>query len=238
MMESNPDPLDPEIRRAARLDPNARARGIADSGVRTRGKAYTKNPSTHTEGNGQQKEKGHAVTGGCIHCGGACLRIYLEARSAASLDAPVDCGAAGADPDFDSSRYRLRRDRCCARGIGAWRNSAGTGKCGRRDASEHSFWQREALHKTSPPTKPERHPCARARFDRRRFCGRRFAYSGTAAGHDVSGRTRRADSFSFHSRTSGTERVVSCWVKSVNGGVVTTRPMAAGESADLEVIAQ
>ena len=46
MVESNPDPLEPEIRRATRLDPRMRAGGIVDSGVKTRGKAYTEKPKT------------------------------------------------------------------------------------------------------------------------------------------------------------------------------------------------
>ncbi|MDQ2869065.1 MAG: hypothetical protein M3R59_11765 [Verrucomicrobiota bacterium] len=44
--------------------------------------------------------------------------------------------------------------------------------------------------------------------------------------------------FHFTTEQAGPNGVVSCWVQSVNGGVVTTRPMAAGDSADLEVIAR
>jgi len=43
--------------------------------------------------------------------------------------------------------------------------------------------------------------------------------------------------FHFTVEQAGPNGVVSCWAQSVNGSVVTTRPMAAGESADLEVIA-
>ena len=44
MTESNPDPLEPELRRSARLDPSARSRAIADTGGKARGKAYTEKP--------------------------------------------------------------------------------------------------------------------------------------------------------------------------------------------------
>jgi hypothetical protein len=43
--------------------------------------------------------------------------------------------------------------------------------------------------------------------------------------------------FHFTVEQAGPNGVVSCWAQSVNGSAVTTRPMAAGESADLEVIA-
>jgi hypothetical protein len=42
--------------------------------------------------------------------------------------------------------------------------------------------------------------------------------------------------FHFTVEQAGPNGVVSCYVNSVNGGSVATRPMAAGESGDLEVI--
>jgi hypothetical protein len=44
--------------------------------------------------------------------------------------------------------------------------------------------------------------------------------------------------FRFTVEQAGAKGVVSCYVNSVNGGVVSTSPMTAGQSADLEVVAR
>jgi hypothetical protein len=44
--------------------------------------------------------------------------------------------------------------------------------------------------------------------------------------------------FHFTVEQAGPAGAVTCWVRSANGGVVTTQPMPAGASADLEVVAQ
>jgi hypothetical protein len=44
--------------------------------------------------------------------------------------------------------------------------------------------------------------------------------------------------FHFTVEQAGPKGVVSCYVNSVSGGVVSTSPMAAGQSGDLEVLAR
>ena len=208
MMESNPDPLEPEIRRAARLDPSTRARGMADSGVRTRGKAYTEKPQTGGTPPVTSSRKKRRVPLLAVAFIAAALvsgfiwkqevlphwmhpwTVVQQEQILTLTPADIDYAAT------DAARAALARGEIppvLANADAATRQNILSGK--------ENLYTKRLLQQNQSGI------LVHARVStRRRFSGRRFANSGTAAGHDVSGRAGRADSFSFHSRTSGTER--------------------------------
>lgn len=239
MMESNPDPLEPETRHAARLDPSTRARGIADSGVRTRGKAYTEKPQIGgTPPAGSRKKRrvpllavafiAAALVSGIIWKQEV-LPHWMHPWTAVQQEQILTLTPADIDyAATDVARAALARGEIppvLANADAATRQNILSGK--------ENLYTKRLLQQNQSGI----------------LVHARVSTSGVFMGEDLltaerpQGTTFPAGPgapthFHFTVEQAGPNGVVSCWVKSVNGGVVTTRPMAAGDSADLEVIAR
>ena len=240
MMESNPDPLEPEIRHAARLDPSTRARGIADSGVRTRGKAYTEKPQiggTPPVTSSRKKRRvpllavafiAAALVSGFIWKQEV-LPHWMHPWTAVQQEQILTLTPADIDyAATDVARAALARGEIppvLANADAATRQNILSGK-------ENLYTKRLLQQNQSGILVHARVSTGGV------FLGEDLLTAERPQGTTFPAGPGAPTHFHFTVEQAGPNGVVSCWVKSVNGGVVTTRPMAAGDSADLEVIAQ
>jgi hypothetical protein len=240
MMESNPDPLEPEIRRTARLDPRTRARGIADSGVRTRGKAYTEKPligGTPPVTSSRRKRRvtllavafiAAALVSGFIWKQEV-LPHWMHPWTAVQQEQILTLTPADIDyAATDAARAALARGEIppvLANADAATRQNILSGK-------ENLYTKRLLQQNQSGILVHARVSTGGV------FLGEDLLTAERPQGTTFPAGPGAPTHFHFTAEQAGPNGVVSCWVKSVNGGVVTTRPMAAGDSADLEVIAQ
>jgi hypothetical protein len=240
MMESNPDPLEPEIRRAARLDPSTRPRGMADSGVRTRGRAYTEKPQTGgTPPVTSSRKKRRVPLLAVAFIAAALVSGFIwkqevlphwmhpwttvqQEQILTLTPADIDYGAT------DAARAALARGEIppvLANADAATRQNILSGK--------ENLYTKRLLQQNQSGI------LVRARVSTGGvFLGEDLLTAERPQGTTFPAGPGAPTHFHFTAEQAGPNGVVSCWVKSVNGGVVTTRPMAAGDSADLEVIAQ
>ena len=239
MMESNPDPVDPEIRRAARLDPGARVRGIADSGVRTRGKAYTEKPQTDAPAvTGSRKKRrmrilAVAVIAAALISGFVWKQEVLPhwTHPWTAVQQEQILTLTPADIDYaatDAARAALARGEIppvLANADAATRQNILSGK-------ENLYTKRLLQQNQSGILVHARVSTGGV------FLGEDLLTAERPQGTTFPAGPGAPTHFHFTVEQAGSNGVVSCWVKSVNGRVVTTRPMATGDSADLEVIAQ
>jgi hypothetical protein len=240
MMESNPDPLEPEIRRAARLDPSTRARGMADSGVRTRGKAYTEKPKTGgtppVTSSGKKRRVpllAVAFIAAALVCGfiwkQEVLPHWMHPWTAVQQEQILTLTPADIDyAATDAARAALARGEIppvLANADAATRQNILSGK-------ENLYTKRLLQQNQSGILVHARVSTGGV------FLGEDLLTAERPQGTTFPAGPGAPTHFHFTTEQAGPNGVVSCWVKSVNGGVVTTRPMAAGDSADLEVIAQ
>jgi hypothetical protein len=240
MMESNPDPLEPELRRAARLDPRTRARGMADSGVGTRGKAYTEKPltgGTPTVTSGRKKRRvpllavafiAAALISGFIWKQEV-LPHWMHPWTAVQQEQILTLTPADIDyAATDAARAALARGEIppvLANADAATRQNILSGK-------ENLYTKRLLQQNQSGILVHARVSTGGV------FVGEDLLTAERPQGTTFPAGPGAPTHFHFTVEQAGPNGVVSCWVKSVNGGVVTTRPMAAGDNADLEVIAQ
>lgn len=240
MMESNPDPSEPEIRRAARLDPSTRARGIADSGVRTRGKAYTEKPQTGGRPpvmSGRKKRRvpllAVAFVAAALVTGfiwkREVLPHWMHPWTAVQQEQILTLTAADIDyAATDAARAALARGEIppvLTNADAATRQNILSGK-------ENLYTKRLLQQNQSGILVHARVSTGGV------FVGEDLLTAERPQGTTFPAGPGAPTHFHFTVEQAGLNGVVSCWVKSVNGGVVTTRPMAAGDNADLEVIAQ
>ncbi len=240
MMESNPDPLEPEIRRAARLDPSTRARGIADSGVRTRGKAYTEKPQTGgTPPVTSSRKKRRVPLLAVAFIAAALVSGFIWKQEVlphwmhpwTAVQQEQILTLTPADIDYaatDAARAALARGEIppvLANADAATRQNILSGK-------ENLYTKRLLQQNQSGILVHARVSTGGV------FLGEDLLTAERPQGTTFPAGPGAPTHFHFTVEQAGPNGVVSCWVKSVNGGVVTTRPMAAGDSADLEVIAQ
>ena len=240
MMESNPDPLEPEIRRAARLDPSTRVRGIADSGVRTRGKAYTEKPQTGGRPPVTSSRKKRRVPLLAVAFIAAALVTgfiwkqevlphWMHPWTAVQQEQILTLTPADIDyAATDAARAALARGEIppvLANADAATRQNILSGK-------ENLYTKRLLQQNQSGILVHARVSTGGV------FLGEDLLTAERPQGTTFPAGPGAPTHFHFTAEQAGPNGVVSCWVKSVNGGVVTTRPMAAGDSADLEVIAQ
>lgn len=240
MMESNPDPLGPEIRRATRLDPSTRPRGMADSGVRTRGKAYTDKPTTGgapTVTSSRKKRRvpllaiafvAAALVSGFIWKQEV-LPHWMHPWTAVQQEQVLTLTAADIDhAATDAARAALARGEIppvLANADVATRQNILSGK--------ENLYTKHLLQQNQNGI------LVHARVSTGGvFLGEDLLTAQRPQGTTFPAGPGAPTHFHFTTEQAGPNGVVRCWVKSVNGGVVTTRPMAAGDSADLEVIAQ
>jgi hypothetical protein len=240
MMESNPDPLEPEIRRAARLDPSTRARGIADSGVRTRGKAYTE--KTQTGGRPpvtSSRKKRRVPLLAVAFLAAALVTGFIWKQEVlphwmhpwTAVQQEQILTLTPADIDYaatDAARAALARGEIppvLANADAATRQNILSGK-------ENLYTKRLLQQNQSGILVHARVSTGGV------FVGEDLLTAERPQGTTFPAGPGAPTHFHFTVEQAGPNGVVSCWVKSVNGGVVTTRPMAAGDNADLEVIAQ
>lgn len=240
MMESNPDPLESGIRRAARLDPSTRARGIADSGVRTRGKAYTEKPQiggTPPVTSSRRKSRvrllavlfiAAALASGFIWKQEV-LPHWMHPWTAVQQEQILTLTPADIDyAATDAARAALARGEIppiLANADAATRQNILSGK-------ENLYTKRLLQQSQSGILVHARVSTGGI------FLGEDLLTAERPQGTTFPAGPGAPTHFHFTVEQAGPNGVVSCWVKSVNGGVVTTRPMAAGDSADLEVIAR
>jgi hypothetical protein len=240
MMESNPDPLEPEIRRAARLDPSTRARGMADSGVRTRGKAYTEKPQTGatppvTSSRNKRRMRLLAVAfiAAALVSGFVwkqeVLPHWMHPWTAVQQEQILTLTPADIDyAATDAARAALARGEIppvLANADAATRQNILSGK-------ENLYTKRLLQQNQNGILVHARVSSGGV------FLGEDLLTAERPQGTTFPAGPGAPTHFHFTAEQAGPNGVVSCWVKSVNGGVVTTRPMAAGDSADLEVIAR
>jgi hypothetical protein len=239
MMESNPDPLEPETRHAARLDPSTRARGIADSGVRTRGKAYTEKPQIGGTPPASSRKKRRvpllavafiaaALVSGIIWKQEV-LPHWMHPWTAVQQEQILTLTPADIDyAATDVARAALARGEIppvLANADAATRQNILSGK-------ENLYTKRLLQQNQSGILVHARVSTGGV------FMGEDLLTAERPQGTTFPAGPGAPTHFHFTVEQAGPNGVVSCWVKSVNGGVVTTRPMAAGDSADLEVIAR
>ncbi|HEX3421265.1 MAG TPA: hypothetical protein VHT01_08550 [Candidatus Udaeobacter sp.] len=240
MMESNPDPLGPEIRRAARLDPSTRAHGLADFGVRTRGKAYTEKPQIGDTPPVTSKRKKRRVPLLAIAFIAAALVSgfiwkqevlphWMHPWTAVQQEQILTLTPADVDyAATDAARAALARGEIppvLANADVATRENILSGK-------ENLYTKRLLQQNQNGILVHARVSTGGV------FLGEDLLTAERPQGTTFPAGPGAPTHFHFTAEQTGPNGVVSCWVKSVNGGVVTTRPMAAGDSADLEVIAQ
>ncbi len=240
MMESNPDPLEPEIRRGAHLDPGTRARGIADSGVRTRGKAYTEKPqigATPPVTSSRKKRRMRLLAVAFIAAAlvsgfvwkQEVLPHWMHPWTAVQQEQILTLTPADIDyAATDAARAALARGEIppvLANADAATRQNILSGK--------ESLYTKRLLQQNQSGI------LVHARVSSGGvFLGEDLLTAERPQGTTFPAGPGAPTHFHFTAEQAGPNGVVSCWVKSVNGGVVTTRPMAAGDSADLEVIAR
>ena len=240
MMESNPDPLEPEIRRATRLDPSTRARGIADSGVRTRGKAYTEKPLTGgTPPVTSSRKKRRVPLLAVAFVAAALVSGFIWKQEVlphwmhpwTAVQQQQMLTLTPADIDYaatDAARAALARGEIppvLANADAATRQNILSGK-------ENLYTKRLLQQNQSGILVHARVSTGGV------FLGEDLLTAERPQGTTFPAGPGAPTHFHFTAEQAGPNGVVSCWVKSVNGGVVATRPMAAGDTADLEVIAQ
>lgn len=243
MMESTPDPLEPELRQASkRLDPAARtrSRAIADTGTNRRGKSYTQKPDLAAKPAAVSAGKRRfpllavaalAVTlalSGLVWKQGS-LPHWMHPWTAAQQEQILTLTAADIDyAATEAARAALARGEIppvLANADAATRQKVLSG--------EDNLYTKQLLKQGEGGI----------------LVHDRVSTGGVFLGEDLltterpQGTTFPAGPgapthFHFTVEQAGPTGAVNCWVQSVNGGVVTTRPMAAGESADLEVIAR
>lgn len=239
-MESNPDPLEPEIRRAARLDPSTRARGMADSGVRTRGKAYTEKPqigATSPVISSRKKRRMRLLAVAFIAAAlvsgfvwkQEVLPHWMHPWTAVQQEQILTLTPADIDyAATDAARAALARGEIppvLANADAATRQNILSGK-------ENLYTKRLLQQNQNGILVHARVSSGGV------FLGEDLLTAERPQGTTFPAGPGAPTHFHFTAEQAGPNGVVSCWVKSVNGGVVTTRPMAAGDSADLEVIAR
>ena len=240
MMESNPDPLEAEIRRAARLDPSTRQRGIADSGLRSRGKAYTEKPQTGgTPPVTSSRKKRRVPLLAVAFIAAALVSGFIWKQEAlphwmhpwTAVQQEQILTLTPADIDYaatDAARAALARGEIppvLANADAATRQNVLSGK-------ENLYTKRLLQQNQSGILVHARVSTGGV------FLGEDLLTAERPQGTTFPAGPGGPTHFHFTTEQAGPNGVVHCWVKSVNGGVVTTRPMAAGDSADLEVIAQ
>jgi hypothetical protein len=240
MMESNPDPLEPGIRRAARLDPSMRSRGIADSGVRTRGKAYTEKPQIGgTPSVTSSRRKSRVRLLAVLFIAAALVSGFIWKQEVlphwmhpwTAVQQEQILTLTPADIDYaatDAARAALARGEIppvLANADAATRQNILSGK-------ENLYTKRLLQQNQSGILVHARVSTGGI------FLGEDLLTAERPQGTTFPAGPGAPTHFHFTAEQAGPNGVVSCWVKSVNGGVVTTRPMAAGDSADLEVIAR
>ncbi len=244
MMESTPDPLEPELGRASkRLDPAARtrSRAIVDTGANRRAKSYTEKPDLVAKPAAAVSARKKrlpllavaalALTlalSGLVWKQGA-LPHWMHPWTAVQQEQTLTLTAADIDyAATEAARAALARGEIppvLANADAATRQKILSG--------EDNLYTKQLLKEG----------------ERGILVHDRVSTGGVFLGEDLltaerpQGTTFPAGPgapthFHFTVEQAGPTGVVNCWVQSVNGGVVTTRPMAAGESADLEVIAR
>ena len=240
MTDSNPDPLEPELRRAARLDPSARSRAAADTGARTRGKAYTEKPQFGSTPpaplDGKKKRVpllaiafiAAALVSGFIWKQEV-LPHWMHPWTTMQQEQVLTLTPADIDhAATDAARAALARGEIppvLANADAATRQNILSGK-------ENLYTKRLLQQNQSGILVHARVSTGGV------FLGEDLLTAERPQGTTFPAGPGAPTHFHFTVEQAGPNGVVSCWVKSVNGGVVTTRPMAAGDSADLEVIAQ
>ena len=240
MTGSNPDPLEPELRRVAgRLDPSVRSRGIADTGGKTRGKAYTEKPNFAEKDAviGAKKKRlpllviafmAAALVSGFIWKQEV-LPHWMHPWAAVQQEQVLTLTPADIDyAATEAARAALARGEIppvLANADAATRQNILSGK-------ENLYTKRLLQQNQSGILVHARVSTGGV------FLGEDLLTAERPQGTTFPAGPGAPTHFHFTTEQAGPNGVVSCWVKSVNGGVVTTRPMAAGDSADLEVIAQ
>jgi hypothetical protein len=240
MAESNPDPLEPELRRAAdRLDPSVRARGIADTRGKTRGKAYTEKPNFEEKDAiiGAKKKRlpllviafiAAALVSGFIWKQEV-LPHWMHPWAAVQQEQVLTLTPADIDyAATDAARAALARGEIppvLANADVATRQNILSGK--------ESLYTKRLLQQNQSGI------LVHARVSTGGvFLGEDLLTAERPQGTTFPAGPGAPTHFHFTTEQAGPNGAVTCWVNSVNGGAVTTRPMAAGDSADLEVIAQ
>jgi hypothetical protein len=242
MMESTPDPLEPELRRASkRLDPAARTRAIADTGANPRGKSYTEKPDLVAKPAAAASARKKrfpllavaAVTVTLVLSGFVwkqdALPHWMHPWTAVQQEQTVTLTAADIDyAATEAARAALGRGEIppvLANADAATRQKILSG--------EENLYTKRLLKQS------ERGILVHARVSTGGvFLGEDLLTTERPQGTTFPAGPGAPTHFHFTVEQAGPNGVVSCWVQSVNGGVVTTRPMAAGESADLEAIAR
>ncbi len=240
MTESNPDPLEPEIRRAAgRLDPSARSRGIADTGGKTRGKAYTEKPNFTDKDSVPNAKKKRVPLLAVAFIAAALVSGFIWKQETlphwmhpwtASQQEQV-LTLTPADIDYaatDAARAALARGEIPP----VLANADATTRQNILNGKENLYTKRLLQQNQSGILVHARVSSGGV------FLGEDLLTPERPQGTTFPAGPGAPAHFHFTVEQAGPNGVVSCWVKSVNGGVVTTRPMAAGESADLEAITQ
>lgn len=241
-MEPDPDPLEPELRRANKgLNPAARTRGIADTGANRRGKAYTEKPDAGAKPavTASARKKRFPILAVAVVAVTLALSAFVWKQESlphwvhpwTAVQQQQTLILTAADIDYaatEAARAALARGEIppvLANADAATRQKILSG--------EQKLYTKRLLKQS------ERGILVRARVSIGGvFLGEDLLTAERPQGTTFPAGPGAPTHFRFTTEQAGPNGVVSCWVKSVNGGVVTTRPMAAGDSADLEVIAQ
>ncbi len=242
MASTSPDPLEPELRRAAKgLDPLVRRdRTVATEG-RARGKSYTEKPQLGPKGEGGETRKRRtawlliAVVAAGLAISGMIwkqdlLPHWMHPRSTAQQQQILTL--TDADVDYattENARAALSRGEIPP--ILAWANPETRRKI---LSGEEKLYTKRLLDESQ-----QRGAIVHVRVS----TGGVFLAEDVLTAERPHGTTFPAGPgvlthFHFTVEQAGPKGVVSCYVNSLDGGVASTSPMAAGQSGDLEVVAR
>jgi hypothetical protein len=240
MTEPNPDPLEPELRRAAgRLDSSGRSRGIADTGGKTRGKAYTDKPNFAGIIAAPRPKKKRVPLLAIAFIAAALVSGFIWKENVlphwthpwTAVQQQQVLTLTPADIDYaatDAARAALARGEIPP----VLANADATTRQNILSGKENLYTKRLLQQNQTGILVHARVSSGGV------FLGEDLLTAERPQGTTFPAGPGAPTHFHFTVEQAGPNGVVSCWVKSVNGGVVTTRPMAAGDSGDLQVIAQ
>jgi hypothetical protein len=241
-MDSSPDPLEPELRRAAKgLNPVTRRVGAFGAEGRARGKSYTEKPQLTPKQEGGETRKrrsawlliaivaaGLAVSGIIWKQGSLphWMHPWLTTQQAQTLeltDADVDYAAT------EAARAAL------SRGEVPPILAASDAETRRKILSgEERLYTKRLLDENE-----QRGAIVHVQVSTGGvFLGEDLLTTERPHGTTFPAGQGALTHFHFIVEQAGPKGVVSCYVNSANGGVVSTSPMAAGQSGDLEVVAR
>jgi hypothetical protein len=241
-MDSSPDPREPELRRAARgLDPAARRSRTVITEGSARGKSYTKKPEVTAKEIGSEGRKRRsawllvAVAVAALAVSGLiwkqdALPHWMHPWSATQQEQTVILNEADVDyAATEAARSALLRGEIppvLAQADAATRQKILSG--------EEKLYTKRLLDENEQGGAIVHVRVSTGGV----FLGEDLLTTERPHGTTFPARPGALTHFHFTVEQAGAKGVVSCYVNSVNGNVVSTSPMAAGQSADLEVVAQ